>query len=161
MKLGVEDMFQLWKISQQLALIRLEVLIRLTIRRSITHDNVVQFVANAYKYNMKAELNQCLQIIHQNASVMQEHLAPYPELTAEVLAASMLVSQEELIIPTPSLGEDFKNAITTNCDVVLMIKDSHGNTKAIKTHKAVICKGSEYFKAYLDFRSKEKEQFVI
>jgi len=155
-----EELYQLWKVAQKVGLARLEAIVRLTIRKSPTKENAVLFAVNAYKYDLKGELHSIVQVIQQNQESSKEQLSAYPDLISQIITASpQEYPQQEVTIPPSKLDEEFTAAMHDYYDMVLTITDKQGNKKSIKTHKAIICNSSEYFKAHMDFDEAKKKTF--
>jgi len=151
--LTIKELFELWKLSILLLVPRLEILTRLTIRKTINTDNAVDFAACAFKFNLKSELYSCLQLIQQNPIIMRDKLKQHPDIAIDLVTTSPTeFPVEQLEIPPSTLVTDFNLAMNSHSDLTLVVKDSFGNSKSKNLHTAVVCHASPYFKALLKFK---------
>jgi len=148
------SLFELWKISQQLLLPRLEMITRSMIQKMINENTAVEFAACAFRFSLKNELSHCLQLIQQNPYAMREEAQKYPDLVLEFFTTPPTnFTVDDVIIPESTLISDLNSSINQHCDITLSVNDLFGISKTMMLHKAVICQSSRYFSALFRFNT--------
>eukprot|EP01121_Diplochlamys_sp_Union-15-3_P019302 TRINITY_DN7247_c0_g1_i1.p1 TRINITY_DN7247_c0_g1~~TRINITY_DN7247_c0_g1_i1.p1 ORF type:complete len:684 (+),score=116.73 TRINITY_DN7247_c0_g1_i1:31-2052(+) len=145
-QLGVDDIFLLWKVAKSLSMIRLEQLIRMSIRKSTNKHNAMDLAVAAFRHELKSELNECRQLIKKDSREFKGLQLLYPDISAKLMSED-IPSYKVTGIPESTFVIDMKNAITLYRDIDLVVEDCDGQRKTIQTHKAVLSHCSEYFKS--------------
>eukprot|EP01121_Diplochlamys_sp_Union-15-3_P012312 TRINITY_DN3675_c0_g1_i3.p1 TRINITY_DN3675_c0_g1~~TRINITY_DN3675_c0_g1_i3.p1 ORF type:complete len:385 (+),score=65.90 TRINITY_DN3675_c0_g1_i3:303-1457(+) len=131
----LETLFELWRLSKNLKMERLEMLIRIELRERVKNkDSAVKFAVLSIESGLKEEMRPAILMIRSDASSFANELALYPNLLFSIMVANVEAIEEEISVPASTFN--------TDCEIILQ-SYSDLSTMGTKSEKAITRKLEE------------------
>eukprot|EP01128_Nolandella_sp_AFSM9_P010405 TRINITY_DN7185_c0_g1_i1.p1 TRINITY_DN7185_c0_g1~~TRINITY_DN7185_c0_g1_i1.p1 ORF type:complete len:622 (-),score=122.32 TRINITY_DN7185_c0_g1_i1:318-2183(-) len=152
--LSIPSLFELWGISMDLSLLRLEYTVRLWIRNSLTVENAVEVAQCMHDFGMFNEYLAVLWFVKANSVALKPKLIQHRELALSILRANEAdYPQEALVLPESTLQQDLTTMSQQATSYEIRVQNKSGQSKVFRSQAAMLSSISPYWRQQFSQKS--------
>eukprot|EP01121_Diplochlamys_sp_Union-15-3_P020340 TRINITY_DN7916_c0_g1_i1.p1 TRINITY_DN7916_c0_g1~~TRINITY_DN7916_c0_g1_i1.p1 ORF type:complete len:185 (+),score=12.19 TRINITY_DN7916_c0_g1_i1:53-556(+) len=121
----IDTLFDLWRVSRDLHLERLEKMVRIRLRKAVDPSNCVRFAILSIQNELKQEIRSAIQILKSDIQKYSKELESYPSkytipimmaYTQEFVEEDILVSDSTLVYDLSRAVDDYLTSHSCGCE---------------------------------------------